>query len=49
MLWLGIAVMFYGLFRYRKRRNLFWWLSLFAALLIAAIGVYFLGLAIVYR
>ena len=44
---LAIPVLVYGLFRYRHKRNLYWWLLVVTALLIAVIGVFFLAVAVV--
>ena len=43
---IAIPVLVYGLFRYRHKRNLYWWVLVVTAFFLVVIGVFFLAVEI---
>ena len=43
---LAIPVMIYGLFRYRHKRNLYWWVLVILTVLLVPIAALFLAVAL---
>lgn len=43
---LAIPVLIYGLFKYREKRNLYWWLLVVLAVLLVPIALLFLAAAV---